>query len=179
MGRFLVLVHVIFGFKLIVQFYVLLHSCWDIVSLSIFCLSEAIHRQISNPTLCLTTSKNSKDTRPKILNSLIDHVRRTGQISPRQRLHLCRRLNSGSLISSPKNITRRPFAGQRLKSMGVSTASRSKMMSKLRRRVLRRMKCLHQRDKESRKFICGCPGKPGYLSHPALHTHTKQHNGVA
>ena len=37
-----------------------------------------------------------------------------------------------------------------------------------------------RKDKEGRKFICGCPGKPGYLSYPALYTHIKtKHNGVA
>ena len=37
-----------------------------------------------------------------------------------------------------------------------------------------------RKDKEGRKFICGCPSKPGYLSYPALYTHIKtKHNGVA
>ena len=37
-----------------------------------------------------------------------------------------------------------------------------------------------RKDKEGRKFICGCPSRPGYLSYPALYTHIKtKHNGVA
>jgi hypothetical protein len=37
-----------------------------------------------------------------------------------------------------------------------------------------------RKDKEGRKYICGCEGRPGYLSYPALYTHIKtKHDGVA
>ena len=37
-----------------------------------------------------------------------------------------------------------------------------------------------RKDKEGRKYICGCPGNPGYLSYPALYTHIKtKHDGIA